>query len=91
MAERCQGYHLLKNPKNTSPLSLTMLKSETNVLPEVGILDYYNRITKDFSKSGKAMEEIVYSYKYYPQKEGDKFQKHVSYQNMRNYISKEKG
>jgi len=91
MAKRCQGYQLLRNPKNASPLSLTMLKSKACPLLTLGIVDYYSRITKDFSKPGKAMEEIVYSYKYYPQKEGDKFQKHVSYLKMQPYVSKEKG
>ncbi len=91
LAKRIQGYRLLQNPENASELYLRMIKSETQVRPDLSVSNYFDRITKDFGKKSKTLEEIVYSYHYYPQKPNDKKQKYISYLNLNTFQAKEKG
>ena len=50
---RLQGYKLLKNPKDTSSGYVRMIKHFKYMDNNCDIFDYYERITKDFSKKTK--------------------------------------
>lgn len=89
--KRIQGYRLLKNPENVSPLSVTMFKSQSTVYCDATTFNKYIKVTKDFSKKSNLKKEILYSFYYYPLKAGDKKEKYVSYCNLLTYESKQKG
>ena len=54
MGKRLQGYHLLRNPKTSSPLELTMLRTEkAYTLMAILLLGTIESL-RDFEKKNKA-------------------------------------
>lgn len=56
-----QGYQLLKNPKGTSPNIIRVLKyNKTYDSSTSDILEYYERITKDFSQPQNTIKDSLF-------------------------------
>ena len=64
IGKRIQGYHLLKNPKGTSPYQVNMIKSWEGISYELDTFSIYDRVSKDFSADkSKTIKQHLHSEK----------------------------
>lgn len=73
VSKRLQGYHLLRNPKGSSPLQLSMIKHEKEVNLYGDIVDNYRRLSKDFKNSNPIKKERLKCLRYSQKEQFDTF------------------
>ena len=91
IGKRLQGYHLLKNPKTSSPLELTMLRTERHVNYNGDIVTWHDRVSRDFGKNAKSVKETLITKHYYSDSSESKAEPFKHYINLPKGIVKSKG
>ncbi len=91
MGKKLQGYHLLRNPKTSSPLELTMLRTEKSVHTNGDIVTWHDRISRDFEKKTKPVKETLITKHYYSDSSESKIEPFRHYINSTKGIVKSKG
>ncbi len=91
IGKRLQGYHLLKNPKSSSPLKLTMIRPEKQVHYNGDVVSWFDRVQADFGKKTKNVEEILITKHYYSNSPESRIEPFKHYNNLTNGVIKSKG
>ncbi len=90
IGKRLQGYHLLRNPKTSYPLELTMIRrTNKNVNYNGDIVTWYDRVSQDFSNDAKPVKETLITKYFYSDSSESKvepFKEYINLTNGRNII-----
>ena len=92
IGKRLQGYQLLRNPKTSSPLELTMIRRTFKDVQLNGdIFTWHDRVSRDFGKKTKPVKETFITKYYYSDSQESKLKPFKHYINLNNGTVKSKG